>query len=321
MNPSMPLISIIIPVYNAESTISRCVDSILRQSFSNFEIVLVNDGSKDSSGWICQDLSARYPNIKTLQIVNGGACNARWKGVEVSEGQWIYFADADDELPETALAILADHADGCDVVIGTTANPKGRVIVPHSEQILTPRQWVQEMIDFHILSGPWGKLIKREILDKAVFNLPRKFVYGEDMACNFRIATRCNAIKVVSDPTYIYYPNTIGSVSRTFKFTIDYARLSYEILSVEMTAVGCPPEYLDALYLKLLRQTLESGCFSRSVEVKSRLKSMDSAMLRNTRKGSIWHRILLSDVLCNIYSVLFRIKGWFKRSAKHLIQI
>ncbi len=92
----MPLISVIMPVYNAESTLRRAVDSILRQTFTDFELILVNDGSKDSSLSICKEYAQANKNIKVIDKPNGGASSARNAALDVVLGEWITFCDSDD---------------------------------------------------------------------------------------------------------------------------------------------------------------------------------------------------------------------------------
>lgn len=112
-------ISIIIPVYKAESTIGRCVDSILAQTYADWRLILVDDGSPDRSGELCDEYAAADPRIKTLHIPNGGAGNARNKGLDVCNTKWVTFVDADDSLEPGYLANfhLANHFRESDVVI------------------------------------------------------------------------------------------------------------------------------------------------------------------------------------------------------------
>ena len=93
---SNPKISVIIPVYNAESTLRRCVDSFLAQTFTDFECLLINDGSKDRSGEICDEYVARDSRVKVFHKENGGVSSARNVGLDNATGEWIAFVDSDD---------------------------------------------------------------------------------------------------------------------------------------------------------------------------------------------------------------------------------
>lgn len=99
----MPQISVIVPVYNAERYLHRCVDSILSQTFSNFELLLINDGSKDSSGAICDEYAAKDPRVRVFHKENGGVSSARNLGLDNACGEWIAFVDSDDWISENYL--------------------------------------------------------------------------------------------------------------------------------------------------------------------------------------------------------------------------
>ena len=93
---SNPKISVIIPVYNAESTLRRCVDSVLAQTFTDFECLLINDGSKDKSGEICDEYAIRDSRVRVFHKENGGVSSARNVGLDNATGEWIAFVDSDD---------------------------------------------------------------------------------------------------------------------------------------------------------------------------------------------------------------------------------
>ena len=100
-----PLISIIVPVYNVEMFIHKCLDSIINQTFSDWELLLINDGSKDKSGHICDEYALRDARIRVFHIENGGVSNARNIGIDSARGEWIMFVDSDDWLDIRCLEI------------------------------------------------------------------------------------------------------------------------------------------------------------------------------------------------------------------------
>lgn len=93
-----PLISVIVPVYNVEKYLPRCIDSIIDQTFKNFELLLIDDGSKDKSGEICDEYAKRDNRIKVFHKENGGVSSARNVGLDSAKGEWIIFCDSDDEF-------------------------------------------------------------------------------------------------------------------------------------------------------------------------------------------------------------------------------
>ena len=102
----LPKISFVIPVYNAEQYLRRCLDSVLSQTYSNYEIVLVDDGSTDRSACICDDYARDYSNVSVYHIPNGGASLARKKGIDVAQGEYLTFVDSDDYIAPDYLSIL-----------------------------------------------------------------------------------------------------------------------------------------------------------------------------------------------------------------------
>lgn len=111
-----PKISIIVPVYNVEQYLRRCIDSILNQSFTDFELLLIDDGSKDKSGEICDEYAARDSRIRVFHKENGGVSSARNVGLDNARGEWVAFVDADDEVSDGYFHIHADH-EFVDVVV------------------------------------------------------------------------------------------------------------------------------------------------------------------------------------------------------------
>lgn len=100
------LISVIVPVYNVEEYLKQCLDSILEQTFSNYEVILVNDGSTDSSGLICQEYAEKDSRIRYFEKENGGLSDARNYGIEQAQGEYLTFVDSDDFLDKMHLNVL-----------------------------------------------------------------------------------------------------------------------------------------------------------------------------------------------------------------------
>ena len=112
----MPIISIIIPIYNAEKYLSTCIESILSQGFEDFELLLINDGSKDNSLSICNDYAQRDSRIKVFDKPNGGVSSARNLGLDNATGEYVMFVDADDRLAPNALEMFSPYIPDYDFV-------------------------------------------------------------------------------------------------------------------------------------------------------------------------------------------------------------
>jgi glycosyltransferase involved in cell wall biosynthesis len=125
-----PLVSVIVPVYKAEKWLHRCVDSILAQTMENFELLLIDDGSPDRSGEICDEYAAKDSRVRVFHKENGGVSSARNLGLDNAQGEWISFVDADDLVEENYIAELLSSAknDGSLVISGLKKEKNGIVI-------------------------------------------------------------------------------------------------------------------------------------------------------------------------------------------------
>jgi glycosyltransferase involved in cell wall biosynthesis len=113
----MPLISVIVPVYNAEKFLHRCIDSILAQTFKDFELILINDGSKDNSGTICDEYAINYSCVRVFHKENGGVSTARNLGLDNAKGRWIAFIDSDDYVDADFLKLYINNIDGTSEIV------------------------------------------------------------------------------------------------------------------------------------------------------------------------------------------------------------
>lgn len=144
------MISIIVPVYNTAQYLPRCIDSILAQTYSNFEAIFVDDGSKDGSGDILDNYEKKDARIKVSHQKNQGATKARAFGVSQAKGEWITFVDSDDTLPQDALFHYSQHfGDETDIIIGWLNDCR------YEEDFLEIEEYRKRNIGrFHIIVGP-----------------------------------------------------------------------------------------------------------------------------------------------------------------------
>ncbi len=211
-----PTISIIIPIYNSERYIKECIDSILAQTFKDFEIILIDDGSLDNSGRICDEYANNNPNIQVMHQKNSGANEARHNGVKLAKGEWISFVDSDDSLPHDALETLYNSTDKTtEIVIGFLTTPKNK-------KKLSLEECRSNAITSKLLPpSPCGKLYRRSCLTDDIFDLPREVVC-EDMIMNIRIM-----FKISNVPNFVFkkvynYRKNIASVSHTKKASLEH---------------------------------------------------------------------------------------------------
>ena len=123
-----PLVSVIVPIYNAKDSLCQCIDSILSQSFTNFELILIDDGSTDESKDICDNYAIRDTRIITFHKLNGGVSSARNKGLDLAQGEFITFIDSDDYVCTSFLESLL-VGEKADLVIGSILVLKGKALI------------------------------------------------------------------------------------------------------------------------------------------------------------------------------------------------
>lgn len=219
MTSLKPLISVIIPVYNVEKYIERCLKSILKQDYDNFEIIAVDDGSKDNSGKIC-DLMAKEDNrIKVLHIANGGAGNARNIGIEHATGDYIMFMDSDDYLLDgcfTRMMSLALENDldmvQCSYIMGSKNDFD--VIPQKKNEVILSTDQAFETRKINICV--WGKLCKKEILNNCRY--PAKSLFDDEFF-TYKLIYAAKKIGYIDEAFYYYYQSD-NSIMRSKKSTL-----------------------------------------------------------------------------------------------------
>lgn len=223
----MEKVSIVVPVYNVEDYLKYCVDSLINQSYKNIEIILVDDGSTDDSGRICDEYAQEDDRVRVLHIENGGLSNARNTGVNVASAEWVIFIDSDDYYDRRTVEYLVQLQKKYAVDLVATS-----VIEVRDFQIddfigsltdidslkLDRYTALKEMFYGNIVgTHPGGKLYKKEILMK--FPFPKGMIY-EDLAVSFEHIGACNEIAVGYINLYKYYrrPGSIVNSSYSDKF-------------------------------------------------------------------------------------------------------
>lgn len=235
MTETIPKVSIIVPVYNAEKVLVRCIDSILQQDYKNFELILADDGSTDTSGSICDEYAKRDRRIKVMHKANSGVSDTRNCTLNVARGPYIQFVDADDWITPYATRLLVEalEKNQCDMVISDfyrvskeRVSHKGAIDL---EGVLTREEFASEMMenpaDFYY-GVLWNKLFRREIIEEYQLRMLTEISWCEDFLFNLEYMRFCERIFVLQVPIY-YYVKTKGSlvsqglsVSKTIKMKL-----------------------------------------------------------------------------------------------------
>lgn len=205
------MVSIIVPVYNAAQYLDRCVESILAQTFSDWELLLIDDGSADTSGQVCDEFAKRDARIRTWHLQNGGAAYARNQGLDRAAGDFIVFVDADDHIPENHLEVLAkcQRDTEADMVVASIKYQPGPLI-SHRECVLTTEQLLEKMLYRDGMGDyPVSKLYRAEMFSDLRFT---ERITSEDFEIFYRLYCRAKTA-AVTDQTVYYYMQNASSIS------------------------------------------------------------------------------------------------------------
>lgn len=213
-------VSIIIPVYNAEDYLARCLDSILNQDMTSFEVILVDDGSTDASPLICDRYSETDPRFRTIHKPNGGVSSARNAGLNLAKGEYVMFVDSDDALNEGALEAMLSGADGEDLIVGGFVEYLDQIPHRNVQPDITRSYSSESLSEFfednirrncEMLDAPWAKMFRRKAVADLRFN--EALSYAEDKLFVFQFLSKCKSVRTVTARTYLYYlrPGSLGS--------------------------------------------------------------------------------------------------------------
>lgn len=213
-------ISVIVPVYNAEEYLAECIESILRQTFGDFELLLVNDGSRDGSADICRRYAAADSRIRFFDMPNRGVSAARNLGLDEARGEWLAFADADDTVtPEWLERLAAGAASETTLSVGNFTELRGnRSVTPAMRDgragggFAACLPLLTELYRYRWLNLVWNKLFSRAIVSRCGLRFDEHLRYGVDIVFVIGYCAHITDIAVDSRPTYLYR-FVAGSVS------------------------------------------------------------------------------------------------------------
>lgn len=219
-----PLVSIIIPIYNSQLFLRQCIDSVLNQTYRNIEILLINDGSTDDSGNVCDEYALLDSRIAVIHKPNGGLVNARKTGLEHCTGEYVLYIDGDDWIRANLIETYIQCAinENADVVISSyTESLLGKETIAvnpipigvYDKQSLYDKVYprmlcTDKFSQFGIFSYSWGKLYRKSILYNNQMDVPSNTVIGEDALCLYPTLIDANIVVIINEPYYYYRQRT-----------------------------------------------------------------------------------------------------------------
>lgn len=219
------MVSVVIPAYNSERYISHCLDSILNQTYSDIEIIIVNDGSTDNTLDICNAYREKTTRIKIINQPNKGVSGARNAGLDICLGDYVLFVDSDDELYETAIETLMNYSSSHDsdlICGGVTIQKSDQTYVddiPVERIVADKNEIIHELVTARYTSC-WAKLYKKELIADIRFEEGRKI--NEDSYFVFQYVLKCKSIGYVNAPVYKYLFHTSSASHADFTFQKKY---------------------------------------------------------------------------------------------------
>ena len=265
---SKEMVSIIIPIYNVEEYLEECLNSAISQSYENLEIILVDDGSTDRSGIICDLFKQKDERIKIIHKQNGGQSDARNVGIQMATGKYLYFLDSDDLLARDAIYTMVNIAEKtrCDVVMSAAQvfkkkKPKDTSCIG-IECVVDVEEAMRRMF-LHRGVGhePWGKLYHRKIWN--VFRFPIGKIY-EDYAVLYKVMASCNKVAIIETPLYFYrirQGSTMNVALKEKELQIfDISNSVTHFIRENLPGLKEYAEYLQLVtYLKTMKRILDGG--------------------------------------------------------------
>lgn len=223
MSTINPTISIIVPVYNVEKYLPRCIGSILNQTFTDFELILVDDGSKDHSRAICEEFCKRDSRISLIHKENGGVASARNAALRIAVGQYVMFCDSDDYVsPDWVQRLYSIASSNTDAFVNCnvwTVSSDGNPVLRYDSEDTEPIVYMNSYFDLYassLDSSLWNKIYSREIISENNLFFDENLRIGEDVVFNVEYYKHCKQIILVNSPLY-FYCNNATSLTHTYR--------------------------------------------------------------------------------------------------------
>ncbi len=197
------MISIIIPVYNAEKYLSTCLDSVLAQTFTDWECILVNDGSTDNSGKICEEYVVKDKRFRVVHKENGGVSSARNLGLDKVQGEWIVFLDSDDSIKPIFLSEISSSSSDL-VITGFIANNLSTCPLKQIISRSNIAHNINDILHLKEIYVVWAKRFKKELIQRNDIRFDEKLRMSEDTLFCYDYLSVCNNIEFVDSSNYLF---------------------------------------------------------------------------------------------------------------------
>lgn len=314
IQPQSPKVSVVVPCYKVEGELECCVNSILKQTFKTFELILVDDGSPDQTGIVADNIARQDSRIKVIHQANSGVMAARHTGVKAASGDWVCFVDSDDALPMDALQNLYAGTKAREIVEMVVGFRDG-VKIERFEETYSLEDYRYDTIarrSLHV--AVYGRLYRRELFTDFMFDIPRNVLKGEDWLFNVRYAFAMQHKPVVVEECVYHYIITDGGL-HTSEETPE-SLIKYDLLRLASIPKQYQQQYMSAImearFILLLDWTFANlfsvGWQSNAFVIYLKEKIKETGYTLTLQQKMLLSKCILGRI---IYFNLLRIKYHF----------
>lgn len=339
-------VSVIVPIYNSEKYLAKCIESLIVQKYNNLEILLIDDGSMDSSGPICDKYSKKDSRIRVIYQKNAGVASARNVGIDNATGEYVCFVDSDDWLPENSINDLMTGIceSGADICVGSMVRIflQKKIKMETDDDLILMNDYKTVAKEVFRKESPLvfiaAKLYKLSIIRKYGLTYDEEMKLFEDACFVFRYLRYCESIKFIDKN--VYYYNQIMTISASRKFYIEYNKWAYSRFSKQVELVNGfkhsieGKKLLDSELVKIFRESCSHYINSTlpEVQIKKKIKENEQLLLPLISRDGIklldnylrtaiedddfnyLKRIFTKPSVKNSSSILYKIKSLVKVS-------
>lgn len=320
-----PKVSVIVPVYRVEKYLGKCIESILHQTYPNWELLLVDDGSPDRSGRICDEYDKKDARIKVIHKENGGVSSARNIGIEQAKGDYVMFVDADDWLDSNCIETCFNKNDNVDLIrFGMQSiyeeggSPKSIITINENLTIIDYRKL---LVSRKTILGVCGGIYKRSIFTQQSIRFDESLLMGEDWLFNYNYVKHCSTLCIIDKPLYIYNRFNESGCTNSFSFYKDKQLLEVAHLILNDKELN-KDEYnssktackLNVYYQALSHAICLSSSFKQLNNFRKEINSMDIApSLMETMKSDSSIKIKIYMLSARVMLLLYMLYLKYKR--------
>ena len=246
----MPKVSILVPVYGVEACLDKCVESVLKQTYSDWELLLVDDGSPDRSGAICDEWAKRDKRIKVFHKENGGVSSARNMGLDNLLGEWIMFIDADDAVTPDTLSTCSQYFDVFDIVLFSMKyvySKDGAQTEDYILPVVSREEYISRIVSRKTILGVCGGIYRARIFKENNIRFDENLINGEDWLVLTNLMLAAKDAKILPLPFYLYNKTNESSCTSSINFKKSYSAICALSRLIEVLNNYMPNKYSQAI--------------------------------------------------------------------------